>query len=460
MKHNKILLAFGLISIAVTTGCSDSDSSSNQSSSDPVPYNVTAIDGYLQNAQVWLDLNNNYLLDDGEPNAFSGTGGVAELNVSGIADPTQYPIVVQAIAGQTIDEDQGPVTEAYVMSAPAGETAVTPLSTVVHNALKQDPTLDKDTAVQQVATQLGIKADDVLGDFIDGGASKAAYAAEQIVEQGALPTDPEELQKVSQPGSSEAGKFTIIVAGVNEEIKQVLDTVDDSQTSEEIKQELDEKEPIVIEDRDGDGVKDIDDEYPDNADEWVDADNDGLGDNKADPHPNDTDNDGYNNDIDQFPTNSDEWADNDNDGLGDNQEDEYPNDTDNDGYTNDNDEYPNDNTRIGDGDNDGIDDLTDQYPNDTDNDGYTNDDDEFPNDNTRSGDSDNDGYDNLDDDYPNDDTRSGDSDNDSIDNNIDNCPTVANNDQADSDLDGIGDACDINTEFTWDNTNWDESNWQ
>ncbi|UOE82508.1 hypothetical protein LTQ03_17425 [Vibrio splendidus] len=480
MKKNPLTIVLGLTASAGLVGCfddPDSDSSNNTSS-----YSVTAIDGYLRNASVWLDLNSNYVLDNGEPTATSGEGGVAELNVSGIDNPSQYPVVVQAIAGQTIDEDQGQVTESYVMSAPAGETAVTPLSTLVHNTLEQNSNLSKEDATQQVATQLGIDVDDVLGDFLEGdGAPKAAYAAEKIVELGALPEDPEDLKKATEQGSSEAGKFTIVVAGVNEEIKTILDAIDDQLTPEQIKEALNNTSEIVITDEDGDGVKDEDDEFLGNPDEWVDADGDSLGDNVEDLYPNDSDNDGYNNDVDLFPSDATKAGDLDSDGT-DEIDDPYPNDTDNDGYSNDVDEFPDDDTRSGDDDNDSydnlddeyptdptragdsdgdnIDNIDDQYPNDTDNDSYDNDVDMYPNDNTRAGDDDDDGYDNLDDDYPNDDTRSGDLDNDGIDNLDDNCINTANADQADSDNDGVGDACATSIVLTWDSTNWDDSNWQ
>ncbi|MEZ9322252.1 hypothetical protein AB4161_18100 [Vibrio sp. 10N.286.51.E5] len=442
MKKNPLTIVLGLSASVSLVGCFDD--SDTDSSSDTSSYSVTAIDGYLRDATIWLDLNKNYVLDSGEPTATSGEGGVAELDVSGINNPSQYPVVVQAIAGQTIDEDQGPVTKSYVMSAPAGETAVTPLSTLVHNTLEQDSSLSIEDATQQVATQLGIDVDDVLGDFLEGdGAPKAAYAAEKIVELGVLPADPEDLQKATEEGSSEAGKFSIVVAGVNEEIKAILDTIDDEQTPDQIKDNLENTADIVIADEDGDGVKDSVDEFLGNPNEWVDADGDSLGDNLEDLYPNDSDNDGYSNDMDEFPN-----------------DDTRAGDDDNDGYDNLDDEYPTDPTRAGDSDGDDIDNIDDQYPNDTDNDGYDNDVDMYPNDNTRAGDDDDDGYDNLDDDYPSDDTRSGDLDNDGIDNLDDNCINTANADQADSDNDGVGDACATSIVLTWDSTNWDDSNWQ
>jgi hypothetical protein len=64
-------------------------------------------------------------------------------------------------------------------------------------------------------------------------------------------------------------------------------------------------------DSDGDGFLDINDDFPNNPEEWVDSDGDGLGDN-SDVFPkdstewNDTDGDGFGDNIDLFPV--DPWA--------------------------------------------------------------------------------------------------------------------------------------------------------
>ncbi|XAW88572.1 hypothetical protein ABDK09_15935 [Vibrio sp. CDRSL-10 TSBA] len=104
MRMKTSVMALGLFSSLALYGCgSDKDSPSAASST----YSVKAIDGYLRGALVWLDLDQDFQLDDNEPSATSQSGGVAELDVSGIANPENYPVVVQAIRGETVDEDTG-----------------------------------------------------------------------------------------------------------------------------------------------------------------------------------------------------------------------------------------------------------------------------------------------------------------------------------------------------------------
>ncbi|MCK4756828.1 MAG: hypothetical protein KAS67_00070 [Thermoplasmata archaeon] len=125
-------------------------------------------------------------------------------------------------------------------------------------------------------------------------------------------------------------------------------------------------------DDDGDGVPDVDDDFPLDPTEDTDTDDDGVGDN-ADT---DDDGDGVLDVDDAFPLDDAETADYDGDGIGDNadpddDEDGYLDasedpelwDTDNDGLTNDIDN---------DDDNDGTLDTSDTMPLDTDNDGLTN----------------------------------------------------------------------------------------
>jgi len=86
-------------------------------------------------------------------------------------------------------------------------------------------------------------------------------------------------------------------------------------------------------DRDGDGVLDEDDLYPDNVNEWVDSDGDGIGDNQ-----------------DQVPSDPKDYLDSDNDGVGDSSD---P-DIDGDGVINTEDPFPNQAEYSADSDGDGM----------------------------------------------------------------------------------------------------------
>ena len=78
----------------------------------------------------------------------------------------------------------------------------------------------------------------------------------------------------------------------------------------------------VDEDKDGDGVLNDQDAFPEDGSEWIDTDGDGLGDN----FEVDDDNDGYLDTNDAFPLDPNEWADADNDGIGDNADSDDNND--------------------------------------------------------------------------------------------------------------------------------------
>jgi parallel beta-helix repeat protein len=70
---------------------------------------------------------------------------------------------------------------------------------------------------------------------------------------------------------------------------------------------------IAFSDLDGDGIFDVDDDFPNDSTQWSDSDGDGYGDNPS------------GNDPDVFPEDPDEWADSDGDEVGDNSDD-FPDD--------------------------------------------------------------------------------------------------------------------------------------
>ncbi|GLT13553.1 hypothetical protein [Vibrio algivorus] len=421
-KKSAIAVALMLTGL---TACNDSDSNTaDNGGAESSSYSVTAIDGYLRGAQVWLDLNGNFKLDIGEPSANTGNGGKADLDTTGIDNPEQYSVIVQAIKGETVDEDtitdENPngtaVEKAYVMSAPPGESAVTPLSTLVDILIKQSASdgdsaeqieQKKQKAIATISSQLGLSEDELLGDFIEKGHTDMVYVSQNLVAANVFPESADGLEEAAKDTSNK-NNFSKKAAAVNAFIKKkVAEIKQDPDKSFESEEPIFTQDSDVVTDSDGDDVADIFDAFPNDATEWVDTDEDSVGDN-ADAFPEDatetqdTDGDGVGDNADIFPEDAKEWLDTDKDGVGDNA-DAFPEDanetkdTDGDGVGDNLDAFPLDQFETTDSDNDGYGDNSDIFPNDknewfdTDGDGVGNNADAFPTDSTETADTDGDG---------------------------------------------------------------------
>ena len=431
MKKNPLTIVLGLTASVGLVGCfDDSDSDSSSGSTSSTSYSVTAIDGYLNGAQVWLDLNANFQLDSNEPSATTGEGGKASLDITGIANPETYPLVVRSIKGQTIDEDTGnTVASDYVMSAPAGEQEVTPLSTLVHVQLESGQASSKEEAITNVAQEMGLDAGEVLGDYKEKNNEKAAFGARSLVASGKLPESPEELETAAKDDDG-SNDLLAAISIVNSKIKEI---VEDNEA--DLDSIVFNKSGVADKDTDKDGVADADDAFPNDGTEWLDSDNDNIGDN-ADT---DDDGDGVPDTEDEMPLDPSETKDSDSDGKGDNAD----LDDDNDGVPDTEDAFDFDPTETLDTDNDGIGNNADE---DDDGDDVNDEEDAFPLDpsesvdtdtdgigNNADTDDDNDGVSDEEDDFPLDEYETLDTDKDGIGNNAD----------PDDDNDGVDDENDL-----------------
>lgn len=261
-------------------------------------------------------------------------------------------------------------------------------------------------------------------------------------------------------------------------------------------------------DFDYDGWADMDDDFDNDASQWIDSDSDGFGDNligfQGDACPDDygkswidvygctdSDHDGWSDEGDAFPYELTQWSDRDFDGYGDNQSqganfvDAFPgdttqwNDSDGDGFGdnpfgNSADRFPDDPLRWQDSDHDGVADQDDPFPDDasqsvdTDGDGYGDDingslADAFPDDPNEWKDSDADGYGDNSDAFPFDPTQIEDRDGDGMGDNpmgigADKFPDD-NTQWGDIDGDGYGDNPSGNNPdaFVTDATQWSDT---
>lgn len=188
-------------------------------------------DGYLRNAEVFLDMNGNYQWDEGEPKTMSGERGRYSLQVSS-GDAGQYPVVCRVIANQTVDEDTGTVTGTYVMSAPAGVTAfISPMSTLLREKLEADPTMTMEQAMTQLRNQLNLAVGpDMLADYIT--VTDAAYGTMHEVAQrmATLMAQQSSLVMNGTTGAVYRERYRAMMGQINLEMPYITDNTVRSMT--------------------------------------------------------------------------------------------------------------------------------------------------------------------------------------------------------------------------------------
>lgn len=132
------------------------------------------IDGYLRGAKVCLDTNANAKCDTGEPSDTTKAKGAYSFAASA-ADVAKYSVVAEVTAA-TIDEDTNvAVAKPYVLMAPpgaqsaTGQVYVTPMTTLMQNAMDLNPNLKLGEAETAVKTQLGYAPNEavrLLEDYV------------------------------------------------------------------------------------------------------------------------------------------------------------------------------------------------------------------------------------------------------------------------------------------------------
>lgn len=132
-------------------------------------------DGYLVGATVFMDKNNNYRLDAGEPSATTDANGAYTLNVDP-ADVGKYPIVAMAIQGVTKDMDNPNATVAgsYVLSMPAtaisgtaNSNFISPMSSQLRELMETGKYATMQGAMKDLRTKLGMPTGmDMLADYM------------------------------------------------------------------------------------------------------------------------------------------------------------------------------------------------------------------------------------------------------------------------------------------------------
>lgn len=129
-----------MIAPALLAGCGGSGSQGVEGTSSQLTYSGVVVDGYLQGATVFVDLNRNGVFDAGEPATTTDSNGQYSLKLP--ADVYNPPVIVD-VPATAVDADTGKqVGVAYRMAAPDGKFGViTPVTTMVKGVMDSNPGL-------------------------------------------------------------------------------------------------------------------------------------------------------------------------------------------------------------------------------------------------------------------------------------------------------------------------------
>jgi len=181
-----------------------------------------AIDGNLYKATVFLDLNGDGLLTAGEPTTTTNDAGGFALSATQ-EQIDKYKVIVLAVAGTTIDQDNPNTTIAsgFTLIAPAGNTAVvSPFTTQV--VAKMDAGATLENAKTAVQTELGLTSVDVMKNYVALKATDSNYAKAHNVAASIA-----EVLKTIEADSSNTTKLSDKLASLSSKVtSQVLPNVE------------------------------------------------------------------------------------------------------------------------------------------------------------------------------------------------------------------------------------------
>ncbi len=168
---------------ATTVNATARDAAGNTSSAatravnvDTSNNNVPVADGYIRDAAIWIDTNNDGTAD-------YDTGRTTDAQGNFVLDADIPSGTLFALGGVNIDTG---IPNTLVLKAPTGSTVINPLTTLLHNFIESSPTpVTTQAASAALATALGLTNDTNLATFdplaaIGNNALQGQRAAAQI----------------------------------------------------------------------------------------------------------------------------------------------------------------------------------------------------------------------------------------------------------------------------------------
>jgi uncharacterized repeat protein (TIGR04052 family) len=166
-------LAVAMTAIAaLIAGCGGGGSSSGTGTTS---LSGTVADGYLSGVKVCLDKNSNSVCDSGEPYATTGASGAFSIAGVTSSDIANYPLVAEVPAGAVDEDTASAVGQAFVLTSPAGTKFVSPLTSIFHQMMKDNPSSSVAAIKTQLVSDMSLSSSiDPLADYVADAASSTS----------------------------------------------------------------------------------------------------------------------------------------------------------------------------------------------------------------------------------------------------------------------------------------------
>ena len=257
--------------IEATSDDEAEEGGANSDGADRISFTGLVADGYLDGATVCLDLDENKECDPGEPTATSGAGGEFVITDATQAQRDDYPLLVVIEEGVTVDEDTVddsnpdgvPYDQPLTLSAPAGFTFISPLSTMVQSEIEggKSLALAEDSVQEQLGTEIDLN-DDYVAKQSDASLTveqRAEYEQLHQVAQVTAQVISDNLENLAAAAEEDDISLDDLISLIVNEVFQALDEIteevevianDDSQTfdADAVAEQVDDEVVMIEED--------------------------------------------------------------------------------------------------------------------------------------------------------------------------------------------------------------------
>ena len=217
MKQNIFkICTISIISLVILIGCGGGGSSSSLSSI----FSGIAIDPEIQGATVFLDTNENGIFDSGELSTTTDNLGKYSLNIP--SEDIGKPIVITGGIDRVTKENFVGTLSAITTSSITTQN-ITPLTTIVQMYKKENSSKTIDEVKSELATKLGINADDFDKNTVDVGNENLLQIALRI--QKSI----ESIQSNSSRSTDELYKTLVTKLQTDANISAAIDSVIDTE---------------------------------------------------------------------------------------------------------------------------------------------------------------------------------------------------------------------------------------